>query len=100
MLLVTGEPGIGKSALLAAVAAEAGPLGFRVGRQRWSARRRPGLQGPVALVFLGFLGFLGWMGLGLAGVTRPGLVGWGPMGWKRCCWRCGRGLSRCCPRRG
>ena len=31
MLLVTGEPGIGKSALLAAVAAEAGPLGFRVG---------------------------------------------------------------------
>src|ERR1700727_2438781 len=31
MLLVTGEPGIGKSALLAAVAAEAGALGFRVG---------------------------------------------------------------------
>ena len=31
MLLVTGEPGIGKSALLAAVAAEAGPLGFLVG---------------------------------------------------------------------
>jgi hypothetical protein len=31
MLLVTGEPGIGKSALLAALAAEAGPLGFQVG---------------------------------------------------------------------
>src|ERR1700679_4190349 len=31
MLLVTGEPGIGKSALLAAVAAEAGALGFRIG---------------------------------------------------------------------
>ena len=31
MLLVTGEPGIGKSALLAAVAAEAGTLGFRIG---------------------------------------------------------------------
>ena len=29
MLLVTGEPGIGKSALLAALAAEAGPLGFQ-----------------------------------------------------------------------
>ncbi len=31
MLLVTGEPGIGKSALPAAVAGEAGTLGFRVG---------------------------------------------------------------------
>ena len=31
VLLVTGEPGIGKSALLAAVAAEAGALGFRIG---------------------------------------------------------------------
>ena len=31
MLLVTGEPGIGKSALLATLAAEAGPLGFQVG---------------------------------------------------------------------
>ncbi|HEY2276734.1 MAG TPA: AAA family ATPase [Streptosporangiaceae bacterium] len=31
LLLITGEPGIGKSALLAAVAAEAGALGFGIG---------------------------------------------------------------------
>src|ERR1700691_953637 len=41
MLLVTGEPGIGKSALLAAVAAEAGTLGFRVGATA-AVRTAPG----------------------------------------------------------
>jgi DNA-binding CsgD family transcriptional regulator len=40
VLLVTGEPGIGKSALLAAVAAEASAMGFRVGA---AAGTGPGL---------------------------------------------------------
>jgi DNA-binding CsgD family transcriptional regulator len=46
LLLVTGEPGIGKSALLAAVAAEAGPLGFRVGAAVVVRPATAGAAGP------------------------------------------------------
>ena len=65
MLLVTGEPGIGKSALLAAVAAEAGPLGFRVGA---AAVVRPAGAGAGA-DGLGGLGLVSWAGSTAAGAA-------------------------------
>ncbi len=63
MLLVIGELGIGKSALLAAVAGEAGTLGFRVGAVHDEAR--PGSAG----------GGRGGRRAGPAAVGRRGLAG-------------------------